>query len=149
MLKAVKPAGIQAALNAWQEGSRQEDEKRKALRLVLEKASYETQRVRRQYDAVDPENRLVASELESYPNTSIPDSRCLVFPLSPLAPEHPSPPPLSTVYSTGRLPNVSDGCLLLACLGLIPTGGGMVTGAATMCSLMRQTTLRMGLCLLR
>jgi hypothetical protein len=35
-----------------------------ALQLALEKASYEASRAQRQYDAVDPENRLVASELE-------------------------------------------------------------------------------------
>jgi hypothetical protein len=34
------------------------------LELALEKARYEAERARRQYDAVDPENRLVAGELE-------------------------------------------------------------------------------------
>ena len=34
------------------------------LELALEQARYETARARRQYDAVDPDNRLVAGELE-------------------------------------------------------------------------------------
>lgn len=34
------------------------------LELALEQARYEAARARRQYDAVDPDNRLVASELE-------------------------------------------------------------------------------------
>lgn len=41
------------------------DEKRKALELALERARYEEKRARRQFDAVEPENRLVASELEA------------------------------------------------------------------------------------
>jgi hypothetical protein len=32
--------------------------------LDLEQARYEAERARRQYDAVEPENRIVASELE-------------------------------------------------------------------------------------
>jgi hypothetical protein len=39
-----------------------DDEKRKALELALERARYEANRARRQFDAVDPENRLVASD---------------------------------------------------------------------------------------
>lgn len=64
-LDAVQPAGIQAALTAWEQALRQGDEKHQALRLALEKARYEAERARRQYDSVDPENRLVAAELEA------------------------------------------------------------------------------------
>jgi hypothetical protein len=35
-----------------------------ALELTLRQAHYEAERARRQYDAVEPENRLVADELE-------------------------------------------------------------------------------------
>ena len=38
--------------------------KRKPLALALERARYEEKRARRQFDAVEPENRFVASELE-------------------------------------------------------------------------------------
>ncbi|HTF69919.1 MAG TPA: hypothetical protein VK638_45295, partial [Edaphobacter sp.] len=39
--------------------------KRKALELALERARYEANRARRQFDSVEPENRLVAGELEA------------------------------------------------------------------------------------
>jgi hypothetical protein len=65
VLEAVRPAGVEAALHAWQQALRQGDDKRRALELALEKASYEAERARRQYDAVGPENRLVAAELEA------------------------------------------------------------------------------------
>ncbi|HEX6688790.1 MAG TPA: helix-turn-helix domain-containing protein [Solirubrobacterales bacterium] len=39
-------------------------EKRRQVDLALEQARYEAARARRQYDAVDPDNRLVAAELE-------------------------------------------------------------------------------------
>lgn len=65
VLEALRPLGIQAALDAWDELAKREGEVQRALRLALEKARYEVGRVRRQYDAVDPENRLVAAELES------------------------------------------------------------------------------------
>jgi hypothetical protein len=39
-------------------------EKRRQLELALEQARYEAARAQRQYDAADPENRLVAGELE-------------------------------------------------------------------------------------
>lgn len=71
VLKALEPAGVEAALLAWDRSQTQEDEKRKALRLALEKARYEADRRHRQYEAVEPENRLVASELETWWNESL------------------------------------------------------------------------------
>lgn len=65
MLEAIRPAGVQAAMDAMAQLDRRDDEKRKALELSLEKARYEVDRTRRQYDLVDPANRLVAGELES------------------------------------------------------------------------------------
>lgn len=64
VLEAVQPAGVQAALDALSQFDRQQDEKGKSLELALEKARYEVDRARRQYDLVDPANRLVAGELE-------------------------------------------------------------------------------------
>lgn len=71
VLEAVQPAGVQAALDAWQQACEVQDEKRHALELALEKAAYEVGRARRQYDAVDPENRLVAGELEARWNLAL------------------------------------------------------------------------------
>jgi hypothetical protein len=64
VLEALQPIGIQAAWEAVAQVGRANAEKQKALELALEKARYEAERARRQYDEVEPENRLVAAELE-------------------------------------------------------------------------------------
>jgi hypothetical protein len=48
-----------------------DDTKRQAVELALEKVRYEARRAQRQFDAVDPENRLVASELEQRWNQAL------------------------------------------------------------------------------
>jgi DNA invertase Pin-like site-specific DNA recombinase len=65
VLTAIQPAGIEAAVKLTECAQAENDEKRKALELALERARYEEKRARRQFDAVEPENRLVASELET------------------------------------------------------------------------------------
>jgi len=70
-LEAIQPAGVQAALDTWDSLVQHDDEKRKALEMSLQKARYEAQRAQRQYDAVEPENRLVAAELEARWNHSL------------------------------------------------------------------------------
>lgn len=64
VLEALAPIGVQAALDAWDDWAKREDERHRSLRRALERARYEAERMRRQYDAVDPDNRLVAAELE-------------------------------------------------------------------------------------
>lgn len=64
VLAALRPEGVAASLLAWEELNGQENQKRAALRLAVEKAQYQAEYARRQYDAVDPDNRLVAAELE-------------------------------------------------------------------------------------
>lgn len=64
LLSALRPTALQAAFDAFEQGSQQDRRKLKALELALQHARYETQRSRKQYDAVDPENRLVCGELE-------------------------------------------------------------------------------------
>src|SRR5206468_3718426 len=46
-------------------------EQQQTLALALERARYEAERARRQYDAVEPENRLVAGELERRWNSAL------------------------------------------------------------------------------
>jgi DNA invertase Pin-like site-specific DNA recombinase len=65
VLAAIQPAGIEAAVKLGECVQAEDDEKRKALDLALERARYEANRARRQFDAVEPENRLVAGELEA------------------------------------------------------------------------------------
>ncbi len=71
VLEAVQPLGVEASFEAVELANRADAEKRKSLELALEKARYEAERARRQYDAVDPENRLVASELEARWNEAL------------------------------------------------------------------------------
>lgn len=64
ILSVVQPASIEAAIVAHRENAQKQDEVRAALERDLEAARYTASRTQRQYDAADPENRLVADELE-------------------------------------------------------------------------------------
>jgi excisionase family DNA binding protein len=64
VLHLLQPLGIEAALCAIEAHAVEDDARRRQLELALEQARFEASRARRQYDAVDPDNRLVASELE-------------------------------------------------------------------------------------
>jgi hypothetical protein len=64
VLEALRPVGIQAALEALEKSKSQTDEKRRSIELAVQKARYEASRIERQYQATEPENRLVAGELE-------------------------------------------------------------------------------------
>ena len=64
VIERLQPLGIEAALAAQTVRSRASEDKRRQMELALEQARYEVSHARRQYDAVDPANRLVAAELE-------------------------------------------------------------------------------------
>lgn len=64
VIERLQPLGIEAALAAQAVRSRASEDKRRQVELALEQARYEVGHARRQYDAVDPDNRLVAAELE-------------------------------------------------------------------------------------
>ena len=64
VLEALQPVGIEASLTAVDQLDHTHTEQRRALELALEKARYQAQRAERQYHTVDPDNRLVAGELE-------------------------------------------------------------------------------------
>ena len=64
LLAALRPIGVEAALHAIEQRTSEEQTKRRQLVLALEQARFEAARVQRQFDAVDPANRLVAAELE-------------------------------------------------------------------------------------
>jgi DNA invertase Pin-like site-specific DNA recombinase len=64
VLEVVQPVAVQAALLANDEQARQQDDAIAALRRDLEAARYAAKRAQKQYDVADPENRLVAGELE-------------------------------------------------------------------------------------
>jgi excisionase family DNA binding protein len=71
VLEAIQPAGIEASIEAMEQFRGEQDERRRLLELSLERARYEVDRSRRQYDQVDPANRLVASELEARWNKAL------------------------------------------------------------------------------
>ena len=64
VIRRLQPLGISAALDALAAERSESAEKLRQVELALEQAHYEVSRARRQYDAVDPDNRLVAGELE-------------------------------------------------------------------------------------
>lgn len=74
LMKACEPLGLEASLRALDEDNSAREQKRKLLETALEKARYEVDRARRQYDAVDPANRLVAAELEGRWNQALNDA---------------------------------------------------------------------------
>ena len=64
VLTVVQPAAIEAAILAASEVTARQDDVIDSLLMDLKAARYAAERARRQYDAVDPDNRLVADELE-------------------------------------------------------------------------------------
>ena len=64
VLNAIGGNAIQAALEAAESKTRQRTQEREALLSEIEQARYEVRLASRRYEAVDPENRLVAAELE-------------------------------------------------------------------------------------
>jgi DNA invertase Pin-like site-specific DNA recombinase len=63
-LDAVTPAGVAATAGAVRELREQHDDRIAGQRLALERAEFEADRARRQFDACEPEHRLVARTLE-------------------------------------------------------------------------------------
>jgi DNA invertase Pin-like site-specific DNA recombinase len=64
VLRALEPAALQLSLQATQDIHKERERLDLNRRQQLERARYEVERARRQYDAVEPENRLVARTLE-------------------------------------------------------------------------------------
>ena len=71
ILLAIAPQAIDAALAAAQRAGERYGEQRQALHLELEQARYDTQLAARRYEHVDPEQRLVAKELEARWNAAL------------------------------------------------------------------------------
>jgi DNA invertase Pin-like site-specific DNA recombinase len=71
ILRVVEPGAIEAAQSAHKELHQKHTEVLEALSLELEGVRHEVDLARRQYDAVDPSNRLVADELENRWNTAL------------------------------------------------------------------------------
>jgi hypothetical protein len=65
LLEALAPLAIDAAIEAAERSTRGRSEVRAAIERELEEARYEAQLAERRHAAVDPDKRLVASELEA------------------------------------------------------------------------------------
>jgi DNA invertase Pin-like site-specific DNA recombinase len=64
VLEALEPDKVALAIAAIEQLEQEQASLRKQWQLRLERARYEAERARRQYNAVEPENRLVARTLE-------------------------------------------------------------------------------------
>src|SRR5207237_2677545 len=64
ILQAMEPAALELSFAAATECERQRDETERAWQLRRERARQEVERAERQYQRVEPENRLVARTLE-------------------------------------------------------------------------------------
>jgi DNA invertase Pin-like site-specific DNA recombinase len=64
VLRVVTPLGMDAAVKAIEQQAQMTTATERQLELALQQARYDVAHARRQYDAVDPANRLVAGELE-------------------------------------------------------------------------------------
>lgn len=71
LLAALAPSAIEAAVEEALRVSQQQDGQRESLRLQLEQAKYEVRLATRRYEAVDPDNRLVARDLEQRWNAAL------------------------------------------------------------------------------
>jgi len=71
LLKALKPAAVESGIAAIKLSETKNQERIKIAQTELENAQYQSQRAFDQYDQVDPNNRLVASTLESRFNDSL------------------------------------------------------------------------------
>jgi DNA invertase Pin-like site-specific DNA recombinase len=70
-LEAVRPAAIETTLAALGLLERERQALDRHWQLRLERARYDVQRAQRQYDAIEPENRLVARTLETRWNAAL------------------------------------------------------------------------------
>ena len=91
VLECLKPLGLQAATQAIEDLRADNDERVQHKQLAVQHARYEVAHARRQYDAVDPTNRLVAAELERRWNEALKLQAQLEEELVALERERPNP----------------------------------------------------------
>jgi hypothetical protein len=71
LLRAVEPMAIEAALEAERMHRERQDEQHRILDLELQQARYEANLAERRYAACDPDNRLIAAQLEKNWETAL------------------------------------------------------------------------------
>ena len=75
VLRAIEGNALEAAVVAAEQMEQQRQELRRSLELEAEQARYEARLAARRYEAVDPEQRLVAAELEARWNSALQKKR--------------------------------------------------------------------------
>jgi DNA invertase Pin-like site-specific DNA recombinase len=90
VLKAIAGDAVEAAVQAAERAIEQRRQRRKAIELELEQSRYEAHLAGRRYEACDPDNRLVAGELEVRWNAALKkvgdvEDRLRKFDLGPVA----------------------------------------------------------------
>jgi excisionase family DNA binding protein len=98
-LDAVTPAGVTATAGAIRELEDQHEQLVSGQRLALERAEHEAERAERQFDACEPENRLVARTLERKLEEALADVERERGKLAAL--EHTRPQPLTDAERRG------------------------------------------------
>ncbi|MCP4741750.1 MAG: recombinase family protein [Actinomycetales bacterium] len=71
LAEVLQPVAVEAALMASELADEAEDARHRGLELELQQAKYTAQLAKRRYESVDPDNRLVASELEARWNAAL------------------------------------------------------------------------------
>jgi DNA invertase Pin-like site-specific DNA recombinase len=71
VLEAISGNAVEAALEAAEQMEQRRQELRQSLSLEVEQARYEARLAERRYEAVDPDQRLVAAELEARWNAAL------------------------------------------------------------------------------
>ncbi len=77
LLRVVQPGAIEAAIMATRKQAEARSQVLDVLHRDLQAARYRVQRAERQYEATDPENRMVAQELERRWNVALEEVRVL------------------------------------------------------------------------
>ena len=90
-MRRLQPLGIGAALEAIERQVQLSHEAIRHKELALEQARFEVSRARRQYDAVDPDHRLVAAELERRWNEALKHQCVIEQDLAELRESQPAP----------------------------------------------------------
>lgn len=91
VLRILKPLGIEAVVKATEAQASQTSAAERQLGLALTQARYEAAHARRQYDAVDPANRLVAGELERRWNAALENVQRIEGEIAAIAARKPPP----------------------------------------------------------
>jgi DNA invertase Pin-like site-specific DNA recombinase len=91
LFEALRPAAIEATLRAIEQTTEDHDARVRSAELELERARIGAERARRQFDACEPENRLVARTLEREWEQRLTEVRRAEHALAEVGARHPEP----------------------------------------------------------